>query len=191
VGRTSVDRECGNLSFVHINPMSQSCCMNRHAGTSISRLSCKSTTTSGDRVRSCCVALFRFSLVVLALVIAKRRTSAHLYHLVNLDLIHKVLCSMQFEILARCSTTRARVSRMTLARSYWLSCRSWREMLMYCRWGDNASHIYARCYASRYQGPYTPASRSMRDLPDPEQHLPPLSAYMTTFLATNLLLRLK
>lgn len=78
---------------------------------------------------------------------------------------------MQFEVLATCHTTRARVSRMKLAR------RSFNrtivrvfaaEAFQICRWGYLVAHVHASSYAGGYQGSDLATDGVTRGHPDPQ-----------------------
>ena len=77
---------------------------------------------------------------------------------------------MQFEVLATCHTTRARVSRMKLARRFFDDIRIVLavERFEYRRWGYPAAHIHAGGHAGGYQGSYHAADGVTWSHPDPQ-----------------------
>lgn len=79
--------------------------------------------------------------------------------------------AMQFEVLATCNTTRARVSRMKLARKCNKNYTC--ALLSLCRWRDDAANIHARRDTGRHKGAHTTADGGARRHTHTEQHLPP------------------
>ena len=81
---------------------------------------------------------------------------------------------MQFEVLATCHTTRARVSRMKLARRSFNTCIMFATERLKCRrWCHPIAHVHAGSYSGGYQGSDRATNGVTWSNADPQQYLSP------------------
>ena len=81
---------------------------------------------------------------------------------------------MQFEVLATCHTTRARVCRMNLARRSGMGSSRIQLNRFKChRWSDPTTYIHAGGYSGGHQGSDRAADGVTWSHTDPQQYISP------------------